>query len=77
MRTVQLTLDEPLVRHVDALVAKLRMTRSAFARSALRAALAQHREAEMDRKHREGYRRKPPRKGEFDVWHAEQAWGEP
>lgn len=31
----------------------------------------------MERKHREGYLRKPPKRGEFTVWKKEQVWGEP
>ena len=39
MRTVQMTLEEDLVRAVDRAARKLKTTRSAFARQALRAAL--------------------------------------
>ena len=39
MKTVQLTLDEPLVAEVDRVVKELGTSRSAFTRSALRAAL--------------------------------------
>ena len=77
MRTVQLTLDEELVEAVDRIAKKLGTTRSGFTREALRAALARSKEREQERKHREGYLRKPPRRGEFDVWEREQEWGEP
>ncbi|MCY3022416.1 MAG: ribbon-helix-helix domain-containing protein [Planctomycetota bacterium] len=77
MRTVQLTLDETLVTEVDKAAAGLRTTRSAFTRQALRAALAQLKERALERKHREGYRRKPVAPAEFQVWETEQAWGEP
>jgi len=77
MRTVQLTLDEELVEAVDKTAKKLGTTRSGFTREALRAALVQSRERELERKHREGYLRKPPKRGEFTVWEKEQAWGEP
>ena len=39
MRTVQMTLDDELVDEVDKVVKKLKTTRSAFARQALRAAI--------------------------------------
>jgi hypothetical protein len=30
--------------------------------------------AVLERRHADGYRRKPVRRGEFDVWTTEQAW---
>lgn len=77
MRTVQLTLDEELVDAVDRMAKKLGITRSGFTREALRAALIRSKEREMERKHREGYLRKPPKPAEFQVWEKEQIWGEP
>ena len=76
MRTVQLTLDEELIEQVDALAKRLGTTRSALTRDALRAALARRRTQALERKHRAGYRRKPAAKGEFDVWHGQQRWGD-
>jgi metal-responsive CopG/Arc/MetJ family transcriptional regulator len=76
MKTVQMTLDEDLVDAVDKAARRIGSTRSAFARDALRAALRKARVSEMERKHKEGYRRKPVRKGEFSVWDEEQVWGE-
>ena len=32
---------------------------------------------ELERKHCEGYKRKPVKKGEFEDWEAEQVWVEP
>jgi metal-responsive CopG/Arc/MetJ family transcriptional regulator len=71
-----MTLDEDLVAAVDRAARKRRMTRSAFAREALRAALAKQRERELEDKHRRGYARSPVRPGEFDVWEKEHAWGD-
>jgi metal-responsive CopG/Arc/MetJ family transcriptional regulator len=76
MQTVQVTLDKKLLAEVDAAVRRARTTRSAFTRQALRAYLEHLREAALERKHREGYRRKPVRPREFKVWEAEQAWGD-
>jgi len=75
MRVVQLTLDEELVKEVDAMVGSLGTTRSAFARQALKAALDRIKEEALERKHREGYRRKPVRPNEFNPWEGEQVWG--
>ncbi|HAK94164.1 MAG TPA: CopG family transcriptional regulator [Planctomycetes bacterium] len=76
MRTVQLTLDEKLVREVDAAATTLGTTRSGFTREALREALERMRERELERKQREGYRCKPVRGKEFKPWEREQAWGD-
>jgi len=76
MRTVQMTLDEDLVTAVDRAARRLGTTRSAFARDAMRAALEKLRSRDMDRRDREGYARKPVKRGEFDVWHSEQVWPE-
>jgi predicted transcriptional regulator len=74
MKTVQMTLDEDLVAAVDKAAKRLGTSRSALTREALRAALARIRVLELERKHREGYTRKPVKKGEFDIWEAEQSW---
>ncbi|MGB5892012.1 MAG: ribbon-helix-helix protein, CopG family, partial [Thermoanaerobaculia bacterium] len=57
MRTVQITIDEELVKQVDRAVEKLETTRSAFTRMALKDALEDLRVAELERRHREGYSR--------------------
>jgi len=74
MKVVQMTLDEALVDGVDRAVKRLKTSRSAFTRDALRAALARLREIELERKHREGYQCKPVRRGEFSRWSGEQVW---
>ena len=77
MKTVQMTLDENLIALVDKVARRLGTTRSAFTRQALKTALREVRINELEQKHREGYRRKPVRRGEFDDWEAEQVWVEP
>lgn len=76
MKTVQMTLDEDLVRRVDRTVERLGTSRSAFTRDALRAALERRRVQEMEEQHRKGYARHPVEPEEFDVWETEQAWGD-
>ncbi len=76
MRTVQMTLDEDLVTAVDRTARRLRTTRSAFTRDALRAALARVRVRELERKQHAGYLRKPVGKREFAMWEREQVWGD-
>jgi len=76
MRTVQLTLDEDLLEAVDAAVKRSGTTRSEFTRKALRAALEDLLEQALEKKHREGYRKKPVGPREFKGWESEQVWGE-
>jgi metal-responsive CopG/Arc/MetJ family transcriptional regulator len=77
MRTVQMTLDEDLLRTVDKLARKLGTSRSAFTRQALKAAIREARMNALERKQRDGYRRKPVKRGEFSDWEKEQVWVEP
>lgn len=76
MKTVQMTLDENLVKAVDSAAKKLGTTRSAFTREALRSALKEVRVRDQESKHREGYKRKPVKHGEFSDWESEHAWGD-
>jgi metal-responsive CopG/Arc/MetJ family transcriptional regulator len=69
-----MTLDEALLVAVDKAAKQLRTTRSAFTRDALRMALAKIHARELERKHREGYARKPVGKQEFSLWEDEQVW---
>ncbi len=77
MKTVQMTLDEDLIASVDKVAKRLGTTRSAFTRQALKTALKEVRMNELERRHREGYKRKPVKYGEFDDWEGEQVWVEP
>ena len=76
MKTVQMTLDEDLVRTVDLVRKKLHQSRSAFTRDALRESLARYRVAQQEKKHREGYERHPAGADEFTAWETEQEWGD-
>ena len=74
MKTVQMTIDQALLKQVDRASRKLRTTRSAFTRDALRSALRRLNELELEQRHREGYRKSPPRREEFGAWEKEQVW---
>lgn len=76
MKTVQMTLEDSLVEDVDRAASDLGTTRSAFTRDALRAALTNLKERELERRHRAGYERHPVKPGEFDGWEDEQVWGD-
>ena len=76
MRTVQMTLDDDLVKSVDEIAKELNTTRSAFTRSALRQAIHRFRLSRLEEKHRRGYESHPVQKREFSVWEKEQDWGD-
>ena len=74
MKTIQMTLDEKLVKEVDKKVTKLKTTRSAFAREALRKNLKYYQELELEKKHINGYKNYPIKYNEFSDWENEQVW---
>lgn len=76
MKTVQMTLDEELVNAVDAAAKQAGTNRSSFTRRALRRELERLRIEALERRHREGYARRPVATDEFAVWEAEQVWGD-
>lgn len=76
MKTVQMTFDENLLVAVDKAAKRIGTTRSGFTRAALRSALGKLRIAELEQRHRDGYRRKPVKRGEFNEWEVEQVWVE-
>jgi len=75
MKTIQITLDDELVATVDQVVRKLKTTRSAFTRKALRNAVKQVNINQLEKKHKKGYGQHPADKTEFSVWESEQEWG--
>jgi len=75
-RIVQMTLDEDLVKAVDAEAKRLGTTRSGFTREALREALLRIRIRAEEERHRRGYERNPPRPGELAVAESDLSWGD-
>ena len=76
MITVQMTLEERLVKRVDQMAHRLHTSRSAFAREALKEAVRKYQILELEKKHRAGYQKDPVGRGEFDIFEKEQAWGD-
>ena len=74
MRTVQMTLESDLVSAVDKAAKRLKTTRSALTRVALRRELKRMRDLELEVRHREGYLKRPVRKNEFGGTEEETAW---
>ena len=75
MKTIQMTIDEPLLQKVDLAIRNLETSRSAFIREALKLALQKYEIRKMEERHAEGYAKYPVEKGEFDIWQDEQVWG--
>jgi metal-responsive CopG/Arc/MetJ family transcriptional regulator len=75
MKTIQMTIDERLLKLVDRMSRARKTTRSAFIRDALEAEIRRQRIREDEVRHAEGYARTPVAPGEFDVWLHEQDWG--
>jgi metal-responsive CopG/Arc/MetJ family transcriptional regulator len=75
LRTIQMTLDDDLVKAVDRVSKELRTSRSAFTRKALRDALIRYKIEQLEHKHRLGYEQYPASANEFSAWESEQVWG--
>lgn len=75
MKTIQMTIDERLLKRVDKMSRSRKTNRSAFIRQALEAEIRRQRVREEETRHTEGYARKPVAPGEFDVWLNDQDWG--
>ena len=74
VKTIQMTIDERLLKLVDKITRARKTTRSAFIRDALEAEIRRQRIREDEIRHAEGYTRKPVASGEFDIWVSEQDW---
>lgn len=71
-----MTFGDELVEAVDGVSKELSTSRSAFARKALRDAIARYTLERIERTHRKGYEWHPVGRVEFLAWEIEQAWGD-
>ncbi len=76
MKTIRMTVNESLLSEVEQVIRELKISRSAFMRSALLLALQKHAVLKSEHRHKLGYEQHPVSEGEFDIWENEQAWGE-
>jgi len=74
MKAIQFTLDEALLRRVDADPEVKARGRSAFLRNAINQYLGARRERSIRDTYRRGYRARPVRMGEFDTSDESLAW---
>jgi metal-responsive CopG/Arc/MetJ family transcriptional regulator len=74
MATIQVVLEEKLLRAADRAVKKLKINRSALFRDALRAYLKRLEVREMEARDREGFTRYPDLLDEPAVWDKVADW---
>jgi len=77
METIQVVLEEALLKEADRAVRKLKTNRSALFREALRAHLRRLELADRERRDREGYARYPDSLDEPAAWDKVADWPEP
>jgi len=73
MKTIQVVIDETLLRATDRLAEQSSMNRSALIRAALKDYLKRARVLEMERRDRAGFERQPDG-GELAAWEGVSAW---
>lgn len=73
-RVVRMSLEPELISAVDRMAKQLKITRTGFARLALRQALKQCCDRTLEARHREGYARHPETARENAGWEAGQVW---
>ncbi len=76
MQTIQVVLDEKLLRATDGAAKRHKLNRSELIRQAIQAHLAQLHVTDMERRDRVGYEASPQRVGEYRPWEDTAAWPE-
>ena len=76
MQTIQVVLDEKLLKAADVAARRRKVNRSALIREALGEHLKRIRSSELDERDRRGYRARPQQSREFKVWEDAAAWPE-
>jgi len=73
-RKIRVAFGEALAAELAMVSRRLGVSRTAFAKKALRCAVREAKISEMERRHREGYMRHPVESGEFSDFEQEQVW---
>ncbi len=76
LKTVQITLPEPLLAEIDQATAELKISRSGFARQAFEEALFRLRLTQMERQDAAAYALQPQDLEEITDWAGVQDWGD-
>lgn len=74
MKTIQIVLDQGLLRATDAAARRARVNRSALVRRALREHLKRLETRELEARDRAGYQNHPQDRGEAADWEQAAAW---
>jgi metal-responsive CopG/Arc/MetJ family transcriptional regulator len=76
MKTIQIVVEEDLLRAADRVARRAKVNRSMLFRAALRDYLRRKRIEGLEERHRRAYERFPEQPGEFDVWDKVLSWPE-
>src|SRR5216684_1133276 len=76
INTIQVVIEEDLLRSADRVARRLKVNRSALIRDALRGHLQRLRTTDLERREREAYERTPDDPAEFAPWDGVAAWPE-
>jgi metal-responsive CopG/Arc/MetJ family transcriptional regulator len=76
METIQIVLDEDLLRATDRAAKRLELNRSALVREALRRYLKALQHERLERQDRDGYARHPDSEADLSVWEGVVSWPE-
>ena len=76
MKTIQMTIDEPLLKRLDHFAGEQQTSRSALIRDAVEACLRKLEIKEKERIDREAYLRRPQDPDEIAEWEEVQYWGD-
>ncbi len=74
MATIQVVIEDRLLKAADRMAKKQQLNRSALFREALRAYLKQHHFRELERREREAYERMPDDLAEVALWEGVADW---
>jgi metal-responsive CopG/Arc/MetJ family transcriptional regulator len=74
MQTIQVVLDDKLLKAADAVARRRKVNRSALIRQALERHLKHLHELELEERDRKGYLARPQQEDEFRVWEDAASW---
>ena len=74
METIQVVLDEKLLKATDLAARQSKINRSALVREALRTYLRLIREKNLEKRDRAGYLAPVAKSGDISLWEGEAAW---
>ena len=74
MQTIQVVLEEKLLKDTDRVVRRKKTNRSALIREALREHLKRVEMRELEDRDRRGYEKRPQDPVEFAIWEKEAVW---